>query len=83
MIFVCTDDKCFQTFMDIEFEDTLKELLESKEQQNPLLSKDHEATQQHVYGTERSLLHESIIRRKERPSSSAWQSEGFVIPNST
>ena len=30
-----------------------------------------------VYETERSLLHESSDR-KERPSSSAWQSEGFV-----
>ena len=31
-----------------------------------------------VYGTERSLLlHENNVR-KERPSSSAWQSEGFV-----
>jgi hypothetical protein len=35
-----------------------------------------------VYGTERSLLlHENGVR-KERPSSSAWQSEGFVIPRS-
>jgi hypothetical protein len=39
-----------------------------------------------VYGTERSLLHESgvviIEPKKERPSSSVWQSEGFVIPRS-
>jgi hypothetical protein len=31
---------------------------------------------------ERNLLHESLAERKLSPSSSAWQSEGFVIPRS-
>ena len=31
-----------------------------------------------VYETERNLLHETLDKRKLSPSSSAWQSEGFV-----
>ena len=30
------------------------------------------------YETERSLLRERLLKVEERPSSSAWQSEGFV-----
>ena len=30
------------------------------------------------FGTERSLIHEALPKEAERPSSSAWQSEGFV-----
>ncbi len=31
-----------------------------------------------VYETERNLIHEALPKEEERPSSSAWQSEGFV-----
>jgi hypothetical protein len=37
------------------------------------------STNEQDYGTERSLLRERLLKEAQRPSSSAWQSEGFVI----
>jgi hypothetical protein len=36
------------------------------------------SSQAKVYETERSLLHERLPKEARSPSSSAWQSEGFV-----
>jgi hypothetical protein len=38
----------------------------------------HMLSEAQVYGTERSLKHEMFPKERRSPSSSAWQSEGFV-----